>query len=572
MEDGICELRAAFHPPSSILHPLFVVSLASVLVLAGCTPAGPRALLQGERLLNEGQYPEAVEQLKRATVLLNTNALAWNYLGLAYHHAGDSTDAAQAYQQALKLNRDLVETHFNLGCLWLEQNRLDNAKAEFSAFTLRRGNSVVGWLKLGSAQLRSHELIAAEKSFNEALRFSPQNPEALNGLGLIQIQRNRSYEASQFFNSALQQQPDYAPALLNLAIVSQASLNNRTLALQKYREYLALPARPANWEAVNATASALDQDIKSNSHVTSTAGTTPPVSNAAPVRAASNLLARASVPVKPEPTSSVARPVQVATTKVASPPEARVANDVSPATARNSQSDTNWDEPPPGAKPGFFQRLFHTSPKETSKVTTIPSAPAASGETPRGVSESAVSVASSAPVAVNVARYKYHSLPKPVAGKRLVAEKYFLQGLQSQRAGELSAAIQAYNQATALDPAYFEAYYNLGLAATAAGDLPQALSAGEYALAIRPDSTEARLNFAQLLKQVNYFFDAADQLATVLSKSPNEARAHLALGNLYAQQFHQPAQAREHYLKVLESDPRNSQAPAIREWLVANPR
>ena len=152
------------------------------------------------------------------------------------------------------------------------------------------------------------------------------------------------------------------------------------------------------------------------------------------------------------------------------------------------------------------------------------------------------------------------------------AEKYFLQGLQSQRAGELPAAMQAYHQAARLDPAYFEAYYNLGLAASAAGDLPMALSAGEYALAIRPDSTEARLNFAQLLKQANCFVDATNELAAVLVKSPNESRAHLALGNLYAQQFHQPVQAREHYLKVLEIDPRNPQAPAIREWLVANSR
>ena len=346
-------------------------------------------------------------------------------------------------------------------------------------------------------------------------------------------------------------------------------MNNRPLALQKYREYLALPARPANWEAVNAAASALDQDIKGVSRPTLTAATTPPVSNAAPARPASNLLVRASVPVKPEPTSSVARPVQVATTKVASPPEARVASDVSPVNAGNVQADTNWDEPPKNAKPGFFQKLFHASPKESPKVTAIPASP---GERPKAVSESSTSAGTAAPVLMNIARYKYHSLPKPAPGNRLAAEKFFLQGLQSQRAGELPAAMQAYNRAAALDPAYFEAYYNLGLAATAAGDIPQALSAGEYALAIRPESTEARLNFAQLLKQVNFYFDAANELATVLSKSPNEARAHLALGNLYAQQFHQTTQAREHYLKVLENDPRNSQAPAIREWLVANPR
>jgi len=51
---------------------------------------------------------------------------------------------------------------------------------------------------------------------------------------------------------------------------------------------------------------------------------------------------------------------------------------------------------------------------------------------------------------------------------------------------------------------------------------------------------------------------------------PNEARAHLTLGNLYAI-LRQPARAREHYVKVLEIDPRNPQAPNIRDWLKANP-
>ena len=264
--------------------------------------------------------------------------------------------------------------------------------------------------------------------------------------------------------------------------------------------------------------------------------------------------------------------MQVATTKVATQAEARMARDVSQAAPANAQSDTNWDEPPANAKPGFFQRLFHTSPKEAPKVMAIPSSPSSAGEASASVSESPVSASPSVPVQVNVARYKYHAITRPGAGNRLAAEKFFLQGLQSQRAGELSAAMQAYNRATGLDPAYFEAYYNLGLAATAAGDLPQALSAGEYALAIRPDSIEARLNFAQLLKQVNFYFDAANELATVLTKSPTEARAHFALGNLCAQQFHQTAQAREHYLKVLENDPHNSQAPGIRDWLVTNPR
>src|SRR5208282_4513007 len=103
--------------------------------------------------------------------------------------------------------------------------------------------------------------------------------------------------------------------------------------------------------------------------------------------------------------------------------------------------------------------------------------------------------------------------------------------------------------------------------ATAGGYLRTALKAYENALAIRPESVDSRYNFALTLQQANYPVDAAKELERLLSSSPNEARGHLALGNLYAQQLAQPAKARQHYLKVLELDPHNRQAGAIRFWL-----
>ena len=90
-----------------------------------------------------------------------------------------------------------------------EQNKLDGAKAEFTAFTMRRPKGVEGWLKLGSAQLRLRETSAAEKSFGEALKSAATIPPRLNGLGLVHLQRNRPREAAQVFSAALKAQPNY---------------------------------------------------------------------------------------------------------------------------------------------------------------------------------------------------------------------------------------------------------------------------------------------------------------------------------------------------------------------------
>ena len=168
-------------------------------------------------------------------------------------------------------------------------------------------------------------------------------------------------------------------------------------------------------------------------------------------------------------------------------------------------------------------------------------------------------------------RYAYKSPARPAAGNRSAAERLFAQGAQAYRANRLPEAIQAYRAAVQQDPSLFEGHYNLGLAAMQAGNLPLALTAYETALAVQPASLDARYNFALALKQGNYLADAVIELERIVGSFPNETRAHLALGNLYAQQFGQPAKARQHYLKVLEVEPRHPQAGAIRFWLAANP-
>jgi hypothetical protein len=74
-------------PPASMLAiknsagkgAIFFLALA--VMLAGCTPPGPKALLKGRELIQEGRYPEAVDELKTATTLMTTWALPVTGLG-----------------------------------------------------------------------------------------------------------------------------------------------------------------------------------------------------------------------------------------------------------------------------------------------------------------------------------------------------------------------------------------------------------------------------------------------------------------------------------------------------------
>jgi Flp pilus assembly protein TadD len=530
--------------------------MVSLMLLSGCTPSGPRALLEGKRLMDQENYPQAIQKLKTASSLLGgTNALAWNYLGVAYQHTGAHAEAEWAYQRALALNHDLSEVRFNLGCLSLAQNKLEAAKTEFTVYTSLRPNAVEGFLKLGATQLRSREPGAAEKSFNEALRLSPRNPEAFNGLGLARLQRGRAPEAAQCFESALKQQPGYRPALLNLAIVAHQHLKDRQLALQKYREYLALKPPPPNAAALAAIVRQLEQELNPPSRPAATNTVAQPNLSTNPARPpATNATRMASAP-KPEP--------------VARLPKSDVTNPPKPAPAGTALTPAapNVPKPAPSANVAVV--------KPPGRPTQIQSpAGLAQGEPAKSDANRAEPAAASAPASPPKgppARYAYKSPPEPAAGNRSDAERSFAQAMQAYQAHRLPEAIQSYRLAAQQDPSLFEAHYNLGLVATEAGNLSLALMSYEDALAIQPTSLDARYNFALVLKQANYLSDAVNELEKVLASYPNETRAHLALANIYAQQLREPAKARQHYLKVLEVAPQHPQAGAIRYWLKDNP-
>ncbi|MGV3756593.1 MAG: tetratricopeptide repeat protein, partial [Verrucomicrobiota bacterium] len=281
----------------------------SVLVgLTACTPKGPKALLEGEHLLRDGKPAEALVQLKQATELLPQSAQAWNHLGLAYHQTGKLEEAAQAYNQALKLDRDLVAVRYNLGTLLLDHGDPARALNEFKTFTLLKPDSVEGHIQQGTAHLRLRQWNEAEAAFSTAQRLSKNHPEALNGLGLILLQKQRVRDAVTYFNAALQQDAKFAPARLNLAVIYHQHLTNYPLALTQYRAYLASQPTPNDAAAVATVVKQLEALVPGAS-ATASAG---PVSIATVAAAArTNALAAKTEPLKPVETPKPA-PVEVA--------------------------------------------------------------------------------------------------------------------------------------------------------------------------------------------------------------------------------------------------------------------
>jgi Flp pilus assembly protein TadD len=528
---------------------LLIVSVAVWLV--GCTPAGPRALLEGDRLLKQGQIEPAVQRLERAVRLIPENAQAWNHLGLAYHRAGRLEHATQAYQQALVLNPALPSTRFNLGCLDLERGDTEGAIRELSAFLAAEPNSAAGWLKLGTAQLRARRTEGAEQSFHQAIQLDERSPEGFNGLGLVQVQRRGYPEAYRLFHAATQLQPDYAPALRNAAIVAHQHLKNRSVALQRYRELVDLPNVPDR-DSIRLLITRLEDELKP--------APKPPVQPAQ--------VAQAPKPTPPagsdgraaeSPSRDVPPPTIVARAETSGPAV------ISPTTAPRPTAEPS----PPRVEVAPTNQSETLAPTPPAQPVQEPEEPARS-EVPEPVERTAAVADPDIDALSPFPRYRFRALGVMRKGDRPAAERAFGEGYRAHTRYRFSEAISAYQRAVQSDPSFFEAQYNLGVAAYENGDLPMALSAYETALAIEQDSLKARFNFASTLEQAGYPRDAADEFEKLVPHHDDEVRIHASLANLYAHKLGDPKRARTHYLRILELDPRYPDATAIRYWLERN--
>ncbi len=514
-----------------------LLPLALLVFLAACTPPGPRALLDGERLIKEGQFTEAIGALTEATLQLPRNAQAWNHLGLANHNEGRANDALRAYRKALDVDVNLAAARFNLGCLLLDLKQPAFAATEFAAFTVLQPKVGDGWLKRVRAEMLSNQFDAAEKSCKSALALNPKQPEVWNTLGIVQLYRNRVADSFLAFNSGVQQQANYAPALFNAALVSHFYLprkpvDQRPFALDKYKAFLALKPEVDNLDAIQRVVASLEAEL------------------------APKLPAPKPVPAP----ATNPPPAVVLTPKPELPPTETVAVPKKP-------------EPAP-AKPVVIASLE----KGEAPVVVAPKPPPL--PVPMAVPKSAV-VKSPAPASPRIVdtlapgwtgpNYAYLTPAPPTPGVRADAQTHFAQGLAMQRIGKDGDALAAYQRAIRADGAFFEAYHNLGIAAAQMGDLLKSTAAYETALALESSSASTRFHFAIALQSGGYLRDAAVELERLLVQTPNDASAHFALANLHSQSFKQPAKARAHYLRVLELSPQHPQGTDIRFWLRENP-
>jgi tetratricopeptide (TPR) repeat protein len=138
-------------------------------------------------------------------------AEGWFLSGLKLEERGETTpEAIQAYVKAIELNPEAAGAYINLGTIYYNLRRLDDA----------------------------------EKCYRAAIAIDPDYALAYFNLGNVFDERGNAEEARKLYETALQLAPGYADAHYNLAL-SYERLGVRGKAAQHWRAYLKLdPSSP----------------------------------------------------------------------------------------------------------------------------------------------------------------------------------------------------------------------------------------------------------------------------------------------------------------------------------------
>ena len=196
----------------------------------------------GAALWFSGAKTQAISELKASVRLDPAAAASYALLGMGQRDQGDLANSRLNLERAIALSPTTASSFIDLGIVFLRQNLLQHAVAQFEAGLnaasavptpdwdaaitgLREAGShgtpspevhnIIG-LMLGRKGSDTSQVVA---EFNEALRLRPEYAEAHNNLGLVLAQNGDDEKASNEFREAVRIRPDYADAHANLGAV-----------------------------------------------------------------------------------------------------------------------------------------------------------------------------------------------------------------------------------------------------------------------------------------------------------------------------------------------------------------
>jgi len=237
----------------------------------------------GETLYDLGRDPEALSQFDKAAQLDPKQYTPVYNMGVSYSRTGQQAKAIDAFHKALEIKPDDRDALHGLALSQSKSNQFDEATATYKHITELTPDDLTAWINLAyclrskgdkeaevnaleealkhgndpakTAMVRralasyyykkgdDESLKRSQDEFERSLKDAPDNPEALNGLGLLMSKQKKYDDALRYFKQAVAVRPNFDDAYNNLGVVYEAK-KDLLSAKASYRK--ALQINPKN--------------------------------------------------------------------------------------------------------------------------------------------------------------------------------------------------------------------------------------------------------------------------------------------------------------------------------------
>ena len=139
----------------------------------------PARIFKALLIQQQGKSLEAVAEAERALKDMKTPDMAVlvNY-GIVLKNAGKLNEAAQAYEQVLEINPNVLSAKSNLATIYLMQGRYDEAETRFYELT-EKMEEPAPWLNLARIAILRDRLEEAKNYLDKAEDLDPTHPDTL---------------------------------------------------------------------------------------------------------------------------------------------------------------------------------------------------------------------------------------------------------------------------------------------------------------------------------------------------------------------------------------------------------
>jgi tetratricopeptide (TPR) repeat protein len=161
-----------------------------------------------EALRLQGDFDEAITELRDAIKLEPGFARAHSGLGLALRALRNLPESTAAYEEAIRLDPDLIDAHNGLAVVLANQGKLNEAVAQFREIVRVDPDSAIGYYNLSYALADLDRDVESATALREVVRINPNHYNARFNLGELFRLEGKYDESVKQFREYLRLAPD----------------------------------------------------------------------------------------------------------------------------------------------------------------------------------------------------------------------------------------------------------------------------------------------------------------------------------------------------------------------------